>query len=97
MFFFGDLTRFKRAAIGSFGVSKCQDVGVIRAGACDRKRPSLFVPRRWSLAGIPMPLLLLPSGTSYETVRDGRFAFDVDISMPLIGRIVTYKGTMEPA
>jgi hypothetical protein len=56
-----------------------------------------LIPRRWSLAGIPMPRSLLPTGTSFESVQDGRFAFDVDIAMPLIGRIVAYKGTLQPA
>ena len=44
-----------------------------------------------------MPSFLLPNGTSHETVRDGQFAFDVEIAMPLIGRIVTYKGVLERA
>ena len=30
-------------------------------------------------------------------VRDGRFAFDVEIKLPLIGRIAAYAGTLEPA
>lgn len=55
----------------------------------------LLIPRRWSLFGIPMPGFLLPRGTSFETVRDEKFSFDVDISMPLIGRIVRYQGTLE--
>ncbi|HEX8444198.1 MAG TPA: DUF4166 domain-containing protein [Allosphingosinicella sp.] len=56
-----------------------------------------LMPRRWLLAGIPMAGILLPTGTSYETVRDGQFAFDVEISIPLIGRIVAYRGTLQPA
>lgn len=54
----------------------------------------LLVPRRWTLFGIPMPDILLPSGVSFETERDGHFCFDVDISMPIIGRIVAYRGTL---
>lgn len=57
----------------------------------------LLIPRRWSLAGIPMPRILLPTGTSFETVERGQFSFNVEISMPLIGEIVAYKGTLEPA
>ena len=55
-----------------------------------------LVPRRWSLAGIPMPHALLPNGVSREIVEDGRFCFDVDIALPWIGRIVAYKGTLTP-
>jgi saccharopine dehydrogenase-like NADP-dependent oxidoreductase len=57
----------------------------------------LFVPRSWSLFGVPLPRFLLPAGRSYETARDGRFCFDVEIAMPLVGLIVAYKGTMDPS
>lgn len=56
----------------------------------------LLVPRRWSVFGIPMPRALLPKGTSFETEREGRFAFDVEIALPLIGRIVAYRGVLDP-
>ena len=61
----------------------------------DRGRLYL-VPRRWTLMGIPMPRCLLPSGTSFETEEDGRFRFDVEIAVPLIGLIVAYRGTLSP-
>jgi saccharopine dehydrogenase-like NADP-dependent oxidoreductase len=57
----------------------------------------LFVPRRWSILGLPMPQSLLPAGESFETEIDGRFAFDVTIRAPLVGLIVAYRGTLEPA
>jgi hypothetical protein len=53
-----------------------------------------LIPRRWSLLGIPMPRCLLPTGTSFETQRDGHFWFDVTIAMPLVGLIVAYRGTL---
>lgn len=56
----------------------------------------LFVPRRWSLLGIPMPRALLPDGESFETEADGRFRFDVAIRAPLLGLIVAYQGWLEP-
>ncbi|MET3613879.1 hypothetical protein ABID16_002208 [Rhizobium aquaticum] len=56
-----------------------------------------FVPRRWSMAGLPLPAFLLPSGKSFETESEGRFCFDVEISAPLIGTIVAYRGTLMPA
>lgn len=56
----------------------------------------LLVPRRWSLLGVPMPALLLPQGISFEHEKEGRFCFDVEISMPGIGLIVGYRGSLEP-
>ena len=56
-----------------------------------------LAPRRWSLLGLPMPRFFLPTGSSFETVRDGQFCFDVQIAIPLIGLIVAYKGKLDPA
>jgi hypothetical protein len=56
----------------------------------------LLIPRRWSVLGIPMPQFLLPTGSSFETERDGQFCFDVEIRLPLIGLIVAYRGTIGP-
>ncbi len=56
----------------------------------------LLVPRRWSLLGVPMPRFLLPRGVSFETEVDGQFRFDVEISAPLIGLIVAYRGALMP-
>jgi hypothetical protein len=53
-----------------------------------------LIPRRWSLFGIPMPKVFLPTGASFETERDGQFCFDVEISLPLIGPIVAYRGAL---
>lgn len=55
-----------------------------------------LIPRRWSLLGVPMPRFLLPRGDCFETVRDGRFAFEVTVDLPLIGRVISYFGTLEP-
>ena len=55
-----------------------------------------LVPRRWSLMGIPLPRALLPGDDSFEYEVDGRFVFDVEIGAPWVGRIVHYRGTLEP-
>ena len=57
----------------------------------------LFIPRRWSVLGLPMPGALLPRGISFESVRDGRFHFDVTIAAPLVGLISTYSGYLSRA
>jgi hypothetical protein len=54
-----------------------------------------LVVRRWSLWGLPLPLLLAPGGDSYETVIDDRFHFHVEIRHSLIGLIVGYCGWLE--
>ena len=82
--------RDERLAVERFG-----HVCVGLALVVDRGRLYL-VPRRWTLMGIPMPRCLLPSGTSFETEEDGRFRFDVEIAVPLIGLIVAYRGTLSP-
>jgi hypothetical protein len=55
-----------------------------------------LVPRTWRLWGLPLPNWLMPCGESYETVDEDRFAFDVEIALPLVGRVVRYRGTLEP-
>jgi hypothetical protein len=55
-----------------------------------------FVPRRWSILGMPMPGFLLPGGSSFEAEEAGLFHFNIEISLPLVGLIVAYKGTLRP-
>src|SRR3984957_18514907 len=54
-----------------------------------------LVVRRWSLWGLPLPLLLAPGGDSYEMVINDRFHFHVEIRHRLIGLIVNYRGWLE--
>jgi hypothetical protein len=55
-----------------------------------------LVPRRWSLFGVPLPMVLGPRADAYESVTDGRFCFHVEISHPLTGLIVRYSGWLVP-
>lgn len=55
-----------------------------------------LIPRRWAFLGIPLPKVLLPGGDSFEYEADGRFHFDVSVDLPLIGRIVGYRGWLIP-
>jgi hypothetical protein len=48
--------------------------------------------RRWSVFGVPLPLWLAPRSNSYETEQAGRFQFHVELSHPLTGLIVSYRG-----
>jgi hypothetical protein len=50
------------------------------------------------LLGLPLPSILQPRSSARESVdNNGRFHFDVDIAMPLVGSIVRYKGYLTPA
>lgn len=51
----------------------------------------------WRLVGIPMPKALMPKSETVEYVEDGRFRFDVGISLPFAGPVVRYRGWLEPA
>jgi hypothetical protein len=46
----------------------------------------------WRAFGVPLPLFLAPRGTAFESVEDGQFQFHVEISHPLTGLIVRYRG-----
>ena len=48
--------------------------------------------RRWSLLKLPLPLWLAPRSEAREWAAEGRFHFDVPITLPLIGTIVHYRG-----
>ena len=50
---------------------------------------------RWSLFGVPLPLSLAPRSEAREFEQDGRFHFDVPISLPLIGLVVHYQGWLK--
>ena len=54
-----------------------------------------FIPRRWSIFGIPLPLWFAPRVNAYETEENGRFRFHVNISHPWMGLIVRYRGWLE--
>lgn len=53
-------------------------------------------PRGMRFLGLPLPSFLWPRVTASETVVDGRFAFDVILDLPLIGRLIRYRGTLRP-
>jgi uncharacterized protein DUF4166 len=83
---------------GRFARLLCERFGPIKLGMAlvlDGERMRLVV-RRWSMLGIPMPLWLAPRSNAYEFVQDGRFRFHVEISLPVAGLIVRYRGWLVP-
>jgi len=56
-----------------------------------------FPVSKGRLLGIPIPRVLLPQSTAREFVDPaGQFNFQIELSMPLVGRIVKYDGTLAP-
>ena len=53
--------------------------------------------RRGALWRLPLPAWCLPTGDSREFELEGRFHFDVEITHPLTGRIVHYRGWLAPS
>ncbi len=54
--------------------------------------------RRGSVLGVPLPRFLWPRIAANERVdAEGRFRFDVEIGLPVIGRLVHYRGWLAPA
>lgn len=46
----------------------------------------------WSVWRVPLPLFLAPRSRAREWEEDGRFCFEVPIALPLVGKIVHYRG-----
>ena len=45
--------------------------------------------------GVPLPSFLAPTVATFESEREGRYHFEVEASLPLLGRIVRYQGWLE--
>lgn len=56
-----------------------------------------MVMRRWSFLGLPMPLFLAPKIMAREWEENGRFQFEVEAAMPLIGHVIAYRGWLKPS
>lgn len=51
---------------------------------------------RWRLLGIPLPRWTLPAVECLESAEGERFRFDIDVSFPIIGRVIHYRGWLVP-
>lgn len=56
-----------------------------------------LAPVAWRLIGIPLPMGLAPYGNSYEFAEGEKFAFNIEIAIPIFGLIVRYRGTLVSA
>jgi hypothetical protein len=46
--------------------------------------------------GMPLPRLLHPTVRTFERERHGRYEFEVEARLPLLGLLVRYSGWLEP-
>jgi hypothetical protein len=86
------------AGSGKFEHLLCEQFGPARfAIALERDGDDLhWEMRSWTMFGISMPLWLAPRSTANERIVNDRFYFSVDLSHPLVGRIVRYQGWLVP-
>jgi hypothetical protein len=84
---------------GRFGGLLCERFGPLTFGLAlvvDEGYLRLMV-RGWSFLGIPLPRAFAPRSASHEHEENGQFHFDVQISHPLTGLIVHYRGWLMAA
>ena len=67
-------------------------IAIVRDGADIR-----FATRRWRIGPPPLPRWALPGGSAREFDDAGRFGFDIEIRVPLVGPVVACRGWLEPA
>lgn len=44
--------------------------------------------------GVPLPKFFLPKSNTHERVESGKFVFDVDVHLPIFGRLIRYTGQL---
>ena len=53
--------------------------------------------RGWRFFGVPLPRLFIPKSKTVERVdAEGRYQFDIELSLPLFGRLIAYQGWLLP-
>lgn len=83
--------RWERLLVERFGALE-----FAMALVCDGERLRLVL-RAWRAFGVPLPLWLGPRSDAHEAEEGGVFCFFVEISHPLVGLIVRYRGWLKPA
>jgi hypothetical protein len=54
-------------------------------------------PVSWRFGPVPLPRFLIPKITAIETAQGDSHHFHVDVALPLIGRLVCYRGQLKKA
>lgn len=86
-----------RAGVGKWRHLLTEQFGPIAFGfAVVADQHSLrLILRKWSVAGLPLPVWLAPRITAAETEENGVFHFDVTVTDRIAGPIVRYRGWLE--
>ena len=50
----------------------------------------------WKLLGMPLPRWTLPTVNCFESAESDRFVFDIDVSFPIVGPVIHYRGWLLP-
>ena len=51
---------------------------------------------KWWFWGVPLPAVFAPLSETKEFIdEEGRYAFDIDLSLPFFGRLIAYRGWLE--
>lgn len=53
--------------------------------------------KKWWLAGLPLPGFTVPKSRTREFTDDkGRYCFEIELEIALMGRLIAYKGWLQP-
>lgn len=88
--FSSQLSRDRRLLVERFGPMRFGFELAADAGCLEMRL------RRWSAFGLRLPLAFGPKTYAREREQHGRFRFDVEIGLPLVGRLVRYEGLLSP-
>jgi hypothetical protein len=75
----------------------CERLGLVRFGFRLDVEGAALTWRvvRASVLGLPLPATWFAGVSARESMREGRYAFDVDARMPLAGPLVRYRGMLD--
>jgi hypothetical protein len=62
---------------------------------CHEKGIDFNLKKIWVFGWLPIPLFFGPKITAYERAAGPIYHFDVEITLPIIGRIIHYRGTLK--
>jgi hypothetical protein len=64
---------------------------------CSAQGIDMIIRKFWLWNLIPLPMCLGPRINATERVEAGQYRFDVDIRLPIIGRVIHYRGWLSIA
>lgn len=87
-----------RACVGRWSGCVEERFGPVRfrIATVERDGQLQLVMQGWSFLGVPLPRALMPRSRVSERQEGSAFVFDVEVSLPLLGRLIHYVGMLEP-